>query len=155
MCSCSYGDKMRVGITSKILSHNIQRNFLRILKEEGIHVTEQENDFPGYQEKKLGLMQKSMQIFTFLCIAAVVISWVVNLMLPSGFLWAGFVSGGVLCTWLFVMVGYKKRRNLLKNGMWQLLLISAAGLLWDVFTGWHGWAVDFVPRLHRWSFLQQ
>lgn len=30
-------------------------------------------------------MQKSMQIFTFLCIAAVVISWVVNLMLPSGF----------------------------------------------------------------------
>ena len=49
MCSCSYGDKMRVGITSKILSHNIQRNFLRILKEEGIHVTEQENDFPGYQ----------------------------------------------------------------------------------------------------------
>lgn len=85
MCSCSYGDKMRVGITSKILSHNIQRNFLRILKEEGIHVTEQENDFPGYQEKKLGLMQKSMQIFTFLCIAAVVISWVVNLMLPSGF----------------------------------------------------------------------
>ena len=49
------------------------------------------------------------------------ISWVVNLMLPSGFLWAGFVSGGVLCTWLFVMVGYKKRRNLLKNGMWQLL----------------------------------
>ena len=27
MCSCSYGDKMRVGITSKILSHNIQRNF--------------------------------------------------------------------------------------------------------------------------------
>ena len=65
MCSCSYGDKMRVGITSKILSHNIQRNFLRILKEEGIHVTEQENDFPGYQEKKLGLMQKSMQIFTF------------------------------------------------------------------------------------------
>lgn len=147
MCSCSYGDKMRVGITSKILSHNIQRNFLRILKEEGIHVTEQENDFPGYQEKKLGLMQKSMQIFTFLCIAAVVISWVVNLMLPSGFLWAGFVSGGVLCTWLFVMVGYKKRRNLLKNGMWQLLLISAAGLLWDVFTGWHGWAVDFVLPL--------
>lgn len=147
MCSCSYGDKMRVGITSKILSHNIQRNFLRILKEEGIHVTEQENDFPGYKEKKLGLMQKSMQIFTFLCIAAVVISWVVNLMLPSGFLWAGFVSGGVLCTWLFVMVGYKKRRNLLKNGMWQLLLISAAGLLWDVFTGWHGWAVDFVLPL--------
>lgn len=31
--------------------------------------------------------------------------------------------------------------------MWQLLLISAAGLLWDVFTGWHGWAVDFVLPL--------
>lgn len=143
MCSCSYGDKMRIGITSKILSHNIQRNFLRILKEEGIHVTEQENDFPGCQEKKLGLMQ----IFTFLCIAVVVISWVVNLMLPKGFLWAGFASGGVLCAWLFVMVGYKKRRNLLKNGMWQLLLLSVAGLLWDLMTGWRGWSVDFLIPL--------
>lgn len=42
---------MRVGITSKILSHNIQRNFLRILKEEGIHVTEQENDFPDIRKR--------------------------------------------------------------------------------------------------------
>ena len=32
MCSCSYGDTLRLGITSKILSSNIQRNFLRILK---------------------------------------------------------------------------------------------------------------------------
>ena len=93
------------------------------------------------------MMQKSMQIFTFLCIAAVVLSWMVNLMLPSGFLWAGFASGGVLCTWLIVLVGYKKRRNLLKNGMWQLLLISVAGLLWDAITGWHGWAIDFVLPL--------
>ena len=147
MCSCSYGDTMRVGITSKIRNHNIQRNFLRILKEEGIHVREQKNEFPGYQEKQQGLMQKSMQIFTFLCISAIVISWVVNLMLPKGFLWAGFASGGVLCAWLFVMVGYKKRRNLLKNGMWQLLLLSAAGLLWDLMTGWRGWSVDFLIPL--------
>ena len=84
---------MRVGITSKILSHNIQRNFLRILKEEGIHVTEQENDFPRISGKEAGTDAEEYADFTFLCIAAVVISWVVNLMLPSGFLWAGFVSG--------------------------------------------------------------
>lgn len=155
MCSCSYGDKMRVGITSKILSHNIQRNFLRILKEEGIHVTEQENDFPGYQEKKLGLMQKSMQIFTFLCIAAVVISWVVNLMLPSGFLWAGFVSGGVLCTWLFVMVGYKKRRNLLKMECGSFCSYRQRGFCGTFLPDGMDGQWILYSRLHRWSFLQQ
>ena len=42
------------------------------------------------------------------------------------------------------MVAYYKRRNILKNEMWQLLLISAIAILWDRFTGWKGWSVDFV-----------
>ena len=46
--------------------------------------------------------------------------------------------------WLVVMVAYYKRRNILKNEMWQLLLISVIAILWDRFTGWKGWSVDFV-----------
>ena len=36
------------------------------------------------------------------------------------------------------------KRNLLKNEMWQLLLVTAIAVLWDIFTGWRGWSVDFV-----------
>ena len=42
------------------------------------------------------------------------------------------------------MVAYTKRRNILKNEMWQLLIITVIAVLWDVFTGWRGWSVDFV-----------
>ena len=28
--------------------------------------------------------------------------------------------------------------------MWQLLIITILCVLWDHFTGWHGWSIDFV-----------
>lgn len=28
--------------------------------------------------------------------------------------------------------------------MWQLLIVSLAGILWDWFTGWRGWSLDFL-----------
>lgn len=28
--------------------------------------------------------------------------------------------------------------------MWQLLLVTVLAVLWDHFTGWRGWSVDFV-----------
>ena len=62
--SCSYGDKMRVGIISKIPpDHNISE-FLRILKRERIHVTEQEV-FPRISGKKLGLCEEYTRFLRF------------------------------------------------------------------------------------------
>lgn len=28
--------------------------------------------------------------------------------------------------------------------LWQLFLVSVLSILWDYFTGWHGWSLDFV-----------
>ncbi len=61
--------------------------------------------------------------------------------------WAWFVTAGAFCTWLMVSVAYVKRRNLLKNEMWQLVIAAVAGVLWDVFTGWRGWSVDYLLPL--------
>ena len=49
--------------------------------------------------------------------------------------------------WLAFVTGYLKRYNLLKNAMWQLLIVSIGSILWDVFTGWHRWSVDLVLPL--------
>lgn len=46
-----------------------------------------------------------------------------------------------------VSVAYVKRRNLLKNEMWQLVIVTVAGVLWDMFTGWRGWSVDYLLPL--------
>lgn len=147
MCSCSYGDTMVLGITSKIIDPNICRNFIGILKQDGIECHMEENDFPGYHEKPSRRALMGLKIFSFTCTAAVVICWMLNYLLTFGIWWAGYVTAGVFCTWLLIMVGYRKRKNPLKNGMWQLVIVTAGSLLWDLFTGWQGWSVDFVIPL--------
>lgn len=147
MCSCSYGDALVLGLTSKIAGQNIGRNFVNVLKSEGLECGTEENDFPGYHEKPSRTALMGLKIFTFTCTAAVVICWMLNYILTFGRWWAGYVTAGVFCTWLLIMVGYRKRKNPLKNGMWQLIIVTVGSILWDVFTGWKGWSVDYVVPL--------
>ena len=68
-------------------------------------------------------------------------------LLTAGAWGAGYVTGVGFFTWLLMMVGFRKRKNPLKNGMWQLTIVSAGAVLWDIFTGWLGWSVDYVIPL--------
>lgn len=147
MCSCSYGDEMVLGFTSKIPDDSIQRNFQRMLSEENVSHRELKNEFPGYGERqKLEKKenQKVVQTFSFLCLAIAVICGMINFMTAGSLDWFWFAGAGCACAWLVVMVAYFKRRNILKNEMWQLLIVTVIAILWDVFTGWRGWSVDFV-----------
>ncbi len=147
LCSCSYGDELVLGLTSKIVNSNIRRNFVNLLRKDGIRCETEKNDFPGYREKPARTALMGLKIFSFTCTAAVVICWMLNYLLTPGKWWAGYVTAGVFCTWLLIMVGFRKRKNPLKNGMWQLIIVSAGSVLWDLFTGWQGWSVNFVVPL--------
>ena len=145
MCSCSYGDEMVLGFTSKIPDDSIQRNFQRMLSEEKVTHRELKNEFPGYGEKlEKKENQKVVQTFSFLCLAIAVICGMINFMTAGSLDWFWFAGAGCVCAWLVVMVAYFKRRNILKNEMWQLLILSVIAILWDRFTGWRGWSVEFV-----------
>ena len=147
MCSCSYGDEMVLGFTSKIPDDSIQRNFRRMLSEEEIPHRELKNDFPGCGEQQRlerKENQRIVQTFSFLCLAVAVICGMINIMTAGTLNWSWFAGAGCVCAWLVVMVAYPKRRNILKNEIWQLLLISVIAILWDRFTGWRGWSVDFI-----------
>ena len=147
MCSCSYGDEMVLGLTSKISDDSIQRNFRKILSEQEVSHRELKNEFPGYGEKhrlEKKENQKVIQTFSFLCLAIAVICGMANFMMAGVLNWFWFAGAGCACAWLVVMVAYYKRRNILKNEMWQLLIISVIAILWDHFIGWMGWSVDFV-----------
>lgn len=93
---------------------------------------EEENEFPGYKREQKETGKKIFQIFSFLCIALAVVSGMIDYILDGAVSYAGFVASGCFCTWLVVAVGYKKRRNLLKNSMWQLILISVIAFLWVI-----------------------
>lgn len=147
LCICSSQDTLSLGFTSRYDSTNIQRNFYRILKELGASVKVAEPDFPedarpNYEGKKV------LQIFTFCCIAAIVISMMTDIIISPGVHWSVFVAAGCATMWLTMAVGYVKRFNLLKNAAWQLLIMSGICVLWDLGTGWRGWSVNIgIPDI--------
>lgn len=144
MCACSYRDELVLGFSSKLVSTNIQRNFCRMLKEEGIDCEISENVFPEQKNPMIYPGRQAFQWFSFAAIALAVLCVALNLMIDPDFLWSPFACGGALCLWVCGAVGYVKRRNILKNLMWQLVIGTVFCILWDWVTGWRGWSVDFV-----------
>ena len=144
LCSCSYGEQLVLGFTSKIPDDSIQRNFMKMLKKEEISYKEEKNEFPGCGEIQQKEDRKVMQIFSFLCIVVAVVCGMLNYLTLETLNWFWFAAAGCFCGWLVVFVAYAKRRNILKNETWQLLIITVLCILWDHFTGWRGWSLDFV-----------
>lgn len=88
-----------------------------------------------------GLLYRLLQ----LCSAAVVVAALtINWMLPESGFWSLFVIAGVACVWLGISIAVRKRHNVLKNVTYQVTIIGILSILWDVFTGWHCWSIDFV-----------
>lgn len=87
------------------------------------------------------LMYRLLQLFSA---AAVVASFTINWMLPRSGFWSLFVIAGVVCVWISLSIAVRKRHNILKNMAYQVTIISILSVLWDIFTGWHGWSIDFV-----------
>ena len=100
VCSCSYEDQFVVDFTSKIPDDRIQKNFVRMLKEEGISCKEEKNEFPGCGEKQKKEDRKVMQTFTFLCLAVAVICGMFNYLMLGTLNWFWFASAGCFCAWL-------------------------------------------------------
>lgn len=144
LCSCSYGEQLVLGFTSKIPDDSIQRNFMKMLKKEEISYKEEKNEFPGCGETQQKEDRKVMQTFSFLCIVVAVVCGMLNYLTLETLNWFWFAAAGCFCGWLVVFVAYAKRRNILKNEAWQLLIITILCILWDHFTGWRGWSLDFV-----------
>ena len=85
-----------------------------------------------------------MLVFNFVCIAAAILCGMINYLTREKLDWFWFAAAGCLCGWLIVAVAYAKRRNILKNEIIQLILVTVIAVLWDKYTGWHGWSLDFV-----------
>ena len=153
MCSCSYGDEMVMGFTSRLADDSILRNFLEILETEEISYKEEKDEFPGLGKEAKKESKRVFQSFSFACVALVVLSAMVNYFMDGELNWFWMAAAGALCMWLIVTVAYNKRRNILKNEMWELLLITLVTIIWDYFTGWRRWSVDFVVPIAALSVL--
>lgn len=140
---CSFGDKLSLGFTSRFDTVNIQRNFYRILKQQGVQVEKIEPEFPE-PDVPSELEIKVFKFVSFLCLAAVAGFVAADFNLHPKIRWTLFTAAGIGSMWLALAIGFVKRYNLMKNAMWQLIIVTAGCILWDIFTGWRGWSVDFV-----------
>lgn len=143
---CSFKDDVALGFSSSFQSKNVERNFFRILKSFGLETEVIEGQFPEQEVEPDG--RKFFQWFTFSCIAAVVIAVMINRIFTPGQNWFPIVIGVTLSMWVALSIGFFKRHNLLKNGIWQMIVFSIGCVLWDRFTGWRGWSLDYaVPSI--------
>ena len=103
----------------------------------------EQNIFPfvPLMSHKHGLFFRIIQLCSA---AAVILSVAINFMLTQSGLWSLFVAAGVACLWVSLIITIRKRRNILKNMTYQVTAVSILSVLWDVFTGWRGWSVDYV-----------
>ena len=143
LCLCSFQDKLSLAFTSRYDTVNIERNFYRLLKEQGITSEKVKPEFPKTGKPSEQEM-KVYKIYSFLCIAIVAAMLVTDLNFHPRIRWTLFTVGGVVTMWIASSIGFFKRYNLLKNAMWQLIIGTIICFVWDALTGWHSWSVDLV-----------
>ncbi|MCM1577842.1 MAG: DUF6320 domain-containing protein [Ruminococcus sp.] len=104
---------------------------------------QEEEMYPAFAPPRFG-NAFIVKLISFIAVAAGIICLVTDFLLNEGLGWSILSAGGIFCAWLTTTVAVTYRKRVLKNITWQLFLITALSVIWDRFTGWHGWSLDFV-----------
>lgn len=97
-----------------------------------------------YPKTTGGPTGKELRWAALATIAAGAVCGAVNLSVPETGWWCLFVIAGLATTWLLLWAVLRKRGSPARVILWQMGLVSALAVLWDLCTGFHGWSVNFV-----------
>lgn len=100
--------------------------------------------FPAISPKEWKKQALALKICLFVSFALVVICITIDALLPKSYSWPWYVAAAVLCVWVCIVNALIRRHNIPKNILWLVFWISMLSVLWDWFTGWKGWSVDYV-----------
>lgn len=106
-------------------------------------IEEKEEVFPQiptiYQKYNLFI-----RIMILISISAVIISFAVNFIFSRQSHWSLLVAAGILCMWICMYFIIRKKNNIPKTIIWQVILVCILSVLWDRSMGWRGWSIDYV-----------
>jgi hypothetical protein len=85
-----------------------------------------------------------IRIMILISIVAIVISFAVNIIFTKETRWSLIVAAGIACIWVSLFFIIRKKNNIPKTIIWQVVLIGVLSVVWDWSMGWLGWSIDFV-----------
>ncbi len=93
------------------------------------------------------IYQTYQTFFNWLIFGTVLVSMIslfINVLVSTKVMWSFFVIFGTICLLFVLGNAIKHRYNIPKNISRQIIILSLLSLLWDNFTGYRGWAVNYV-----------
>lgn len=118
------------------------------LKKEGFI----EDVFPVIPtvHKGHGIFLKILMLIFF---ASIIICIAINLMVSKRLSWSLVVAAGVSCVALSIAMAIRKRHNFAKLTFSQYIFAVTGSIIWDYFTGWKLWSLDYVLPLVSMAFV--
>lgn len=102
------------------------------------------NLFPDIKPKKNHFMT-AIKIMIVVTVAAVFSCFAINYFQTDSLVgWWLYVAAGAASFWLPFAIAVQKRGNIAKCIIWATGVICPIELLWDVFTGFGGWSINYV-----------
>ncbi len=133
---------------------------MQICRKCGVSVSGSKSCCPLCQGKLIGVAEQDaypdiplpkysrhflFRTMTFAAITISVIVYALNMLIDPSFMWSRIVMLGVLCGWIAGTVAVWYRKRIIKNIMWELILIVPMCIAWDLNTSDRlSWSVDFV-----------
>jgi hypothetical protein len=100
--------------------------------------------FPRLPESRRTVSRALLTWLAFGSVCAAVICTTVNITVPSGGWWSMFVLAGIVSIWIDFAIVIKKQKNPPKSIIWQVIIVSLMAFLWDIFTTYKGWSLEYV-----------
>ena len=87
------------------------------------------------------------KILAFLSMLAIVICVFINSVVNKDVSWSLFVIAGITCFWLTLTTAIKTRNNFMRLLFGEFNLVIISSILWDYFTGFYMWSINYVLPL--------
>ena len=103
---------------------------------------ESEDVFPKvyYDYKHHSLLLNILKVCS---IIAIVLCLFLNFTINRSISWAWFVIAGILSFWLTLTTALRGRKHFMKMLFAEMILIIIVSIIWDYFTGFHFWSINY------------
>ena len=91
--------------------------------------------------KKNKLILKCFMFFSF---EGCILSIMINYLISNKISWSWFVVAGIISFWITFIIGIKQRNNFMTLLFLEVLIVMISAVIWDYFTGWYFWSINFV-----------